>query len=155
MIALTASPPFEFVLHPNHALSTAGSIAVMAGVGLVGGAVGIAFLLWGAWPVTGFLGSAMLGLFAAFRWIGRQSRRRETIRLEPGALTVRRVDPRGQADEIRFEPYWARVRLEQGGRAHRLLIGSHGRSIEIGRFLTADDKATLARALDEALSRVR
>ena len=36
-----------------------------------------------------------------------------------------------------------------------LLLSSHGRSLAIGRFLTVEERAELARALREALARWR
>ena len=41
------------------------------------------------------------------------------------------------------------------GNRGRLTLASHGRRLEIGRFLTLDEKRELARALEEALRSVR
>src|SRR4051794_41730935 len=68
---------FEAVLYPNRSLGRGGFIAVMAGVSTVSAAVGGAFLLVGAWPVTGFFGLDVLLLYLAFRAARRAAQRRE------------------------------------------------------------------------------
>ena len=54
-----------------------------------------------------------------------------------------------------FQRAWARIRLEPAeARLHpsRLLLGSHGRSVHLGRFLTEDERVALAGALRSALA---
>jgi uncharacterized membrane protein len=152
-IVSPAAAPVEFVLYPNPALPRAGFVVLMAAVALVSAGVGAGFALAGAWPVTGFLGLDVVALFLAFRWARRQGRRSEVIRVAPGALTVRRVAADGTAQEMSFEAYWAQVRVEEP--RGRLLIGSHGRFAEIGRFLTRPEKRQLADALAVALAGIR
>jgi uncharacterized membrane protein len=150
--ASAAAPPFDAVLYPNRSLGAAGFYTLMGAIVTVSAAVGAAFMLAGAWPVSGFLGLDVLLLYLAFRWNYRQGRRAEFIRLDMSGLTVRRVDPDGRAREWRFEPYWVRVALEDRPRGDgQLVLSSHGDRLVIGAFLTVAERRELARALKAAL----
>jgi len=55
---------------------------------------------------------------------------------------------------VHFHPYWVKVRIEPGswrGWPSRLLVGSHGREVEIGVFLNEDERQALAQRLMELL----
>lgn len=55
-----------------------------------------------------------------------------------------------------FHPYWVKVRLEPGhwqGWPSRLMVGSHGREVEVGTFLNDTERRELARRLTELLAR--
>jgi uncharacterized membrane protein len=149
-------PRFEFLVYPNPALSPQGFMLVMGLVAAASGAFGAGFFLLGAWPVTGFLGLDVLGLYIAFRWARRQCRQLEMIRVDREGLVLRRVDPGGRAHETRIEPYWASIKLvERHGNRGILTVTAQGRQIEIGRFLTVAEKRDLARALEDALRHLR
>lgn len=151
--SIVAAPAqFDIVLYPNCSLGRIGFAALMAAIVLVSAAVGVGFMLVGAWPVTGFLGLDVLLLYLAFRWNYRQARRAEFVRLDRDGLTVRRLEPDGRSQGWRFEPYWVRVSIDQRtGHDHRLVLSSHGQRLEIGAFLTMAERLELARALNEAL----
>jgi uncharacterized membrane protein len=152
--ASIAAPPaqLDVVLYPNCSLGRMGFAVLMAAIVLVSAAVGAGFMMVGAWPVTGFLGLDVVLLYLAFRWNYRQARRAEFIRLDRDGLTVRRLEPDGRSQGWRFEPYWVRVSIDQRSRHdHRLVLSSHGQRLEIGAFLTTDERLELAHALDEAL----
>jgi len=148
---------FDAVLHPHRSLSPRGFALVMAiaAAGLF--AVGLLFLLLGAWPVLGFCGLELLLLYVAFRVSFRDARAAERIRLSDAGLEVSRMTPDGAvAGRWRFPPNWLRVTLDEPPRHDSpLILSSHGRNIVIGRFLTADERAELARALRTALDRWR
>jgi uncharacterized membrane protein len=102
--------------------------------------------------VTGFLGLDVLLLYLAFRWNYRQGRRAEFIRLDRSGLTVRRIEPDGQAREWRLQPYWVRVAIDDPPRPDsQLVLSSHGDRLVIGAFLTAAERLEVAKALTAAL----
>jgi uncharacterized membrane protein len=147
-----APVPFEAVLYPNPPLGRYGFFVLMLAVSGVGVAVGTAFFMAGAWPVSGFFGLDIAALYVAFRWAQRQSRQSEIIRLDPTGLHVRRVEPDGRARDWRFEPYWVRVRVEDPGPSPgSLTLSSHGQRLRLGQFLTHDERRSLGRALEHAL----
>lgn len=108
-----APPPFHAVLYPNRSLGPYGAAIVLFAFAAVSGAIGCVFALVGAWPVTGFFGLDVVLFALAMLIVRRQSRRREEIRLDRTGLWVRRIDPSGREESVRFEPYWVRVQLEE------------------------------------------
>ncbi len=145
---------FNAVLYPNRSLSPLGFWVVMGLVAALSFGAGLAFSFIGAWPIAGFYGLDVLLIYAAFRWSYRQGRLRETIRLTDDVLEVVRVWPGGRRQEMTFQPYWVRVDLLDPEDHHsRLRVSSHGKGMEIGSFLSPEEREDLAQALQTALRR--
>jgi uncharacterized membrane protein len=110
----------------------------------------ILFVVLGAWPVVPFLGvesALVLGAVVLHhRWSGRS---REVISITPSHLTVRWRDGRRRQGEATLDPYWVRVELSE---RHGLTLVQRERRVMIGRFLSDEEKADLAQALDQALA---
>jgi uncharacterized membrane protein len=149
---LTVAPPapFDAVLYPNRSLGRFGFHLLMAAIVLVSGAIGAAFVLAGAWPVTGFLGLDVVLLYLAFRWNYRQGRRAEFIRLDGTELAVRRVEPSGRRREWRFDAYWVHVTIDDS--SEQLILSSHGRALAVGAFLRPEERREVGEALRAALA---
>ena len=153
-----ASEPllFDAVLHPHRSLSRADFTVLMAALGVASFAVGLAFLLRGAWPVFGFFGLDVALVYLAFRLNYRSGRLIERLRLTPRTLEVQRITPSGRVTRWRFQPYWLRVELEAPQDHHsRLTLRSHGRALTIATFLSPGERASLCAALKAALARCR
>ena len=147
---------FERVLSPHRSLPPRRFHLLMLGLGLISLAVGIGFVSIGAWPVTGFFGLDVALVYIAFRLNYRSSRCSETLRLAADAFTVERVDIRGERRMWRFQPFWLRVILEErSDESNRLLVGSHGRTLVIGDYVTPAARRELAGLIREALRRWR
>ena len=144
---------FSALLTPHRSLNRTGFVAVMAFIGLISFAAGVAFLLMGAWPVVGFFGLDVLAIWWAFRINFRHARASEEIRVTPSELRLRRVSHRGHVVEFVLNPLW--VRIDQISHAEygieRLYLVSRGRHFAIGSFLGPDEKASFAKALTAAL----
>ena len=146
----------ELRLRPHRSLSPRGFVILMTAIGAISFTAGLAFFLAGAWPVVGFLGLDVLLIYVAFRINYRQARMYETLHLTSRSLTVRRVDPRGGETRWRFEPTWLQVLLDEPpGHGSPLTLRSHGKSLSIGGFLTAEERRDLANALRTALGEAR
>ena len=148
--AVAPPAPFDAVLYPNRSLGRFGFHLLMAAIVLVSGAIGAAFVLAGAWPVTGFLGLDVLLLYLAFRWNYRQGRRAEFIRLDGTELAVRRLEPSGRRREWRFDAYWVHVTVDDS--SSQLTLSSHGRSLVVGAFLSPEERLEVGKALRAALA---
>jgi uncharacterized membrane protein len=147
---------FEAELCPNRSLGRHGFIVLMLAVSSVSVALGIAFALAGAWPVTGFFGLDVVLLYVAFRCTRRRAQLRELIRLDATGLHVRRIEAGGAARQWRFEPYWVRVVMDDPPRPDSaLVLASHGRRLHVGAFLTPEERHRLAQALRTALQHYR
>src|SRR5665647_3121217 len=99
---------FSALLTPHRSLSRTGFIVVMAIIGLVSFAAGLAFLLMGAWAVLGFFGLDGLAIWWAFRLNFRHARAREEIRITPMELRLRRVSHRCDVVQFVLNPLWVR-----------------------------------------------
>ena len=147
---------FERVLLPHRSLPPRGFRLLMLLLGLVSLAVGIGFVMIGAWPICGFFGLDVAALYLAFRLSYRSARRREILRLSADDFTVERINVYGERRLWRFQPFWLRVVLEERpDDSNRLLVASHGRSLVIADFLGAPMRRQLAASLSAALARWR
>ena len=147
---------FDAVLTPHRSLSPRGFVVLMAAICAFSFSAGLGFFLAGAWPVVGFLGLDVLLVYIAFRINYRRARMYETLHLTRDALTVRRVDHWGGESHWRFKPAWLQVLLDDPpAHASPLTLRSHGKSLAIGGFLTAEERRGLANALAAALAEAR
>lgn len=113
---------------------------------------GVVFFFVGAWPVVGFMGGELMLLYFALRLSNRRSAVVEHISLSESSLTVKRINYRGETKTWAFQPQWLRVEVERLERANtRLTLNSHGQSLNIGGFLTSDERLEVADALKRAL----
>jgi uncharacterized membrane protein len=128
----------------------------MAAVGAVSFAGGLAFVLMGAWPVTGFFGLDVLLVYVAFRRNYRAARLSETIELSERELSLTRTHPSGEVECFNFNPYWVRLgHVRRENAPAELSLASHGRKLVFAAFLSDKEKARLAEALGAALRRQR
>lgn len=147
---------FDAVLRPHRSLGPRGFFILMSAVAAVSFVAGMVFLSIGAWPVPGFLGLDVLLIYIAFRVNYRAARRYETVRLSDTGLTVRAVDPKGKARSWSFDPYWVRITVDElSTGSNRLILSSHGKHLNVGAFLTPEERVDLADALRDALVRFR
>src|SRR5690606_33713828 len=109
-------------------LSPLGFVILMTAVGATSFALGMMFLVIGAWPVFGFLGLDVLLVYVAFRLNYRSGRLFELVDVTREQLTVTRVHPSGRRESFEFNPFWARVLLREwpDGRTE-LRLAAHGR----------------------------
>lgn len=147
---------FDAVLRPHRSLAPRGFVILMAALCAVGFAAGLAFFLIGAWPVVGFLGLDVALVYVAFRVNYRRAKMYESLRLTRQDLVVERVGHHGETTTWTFLPYWLQVETDEPPRHDgQLTLRSHGRSLAIGRFLSAAERRDLARALRRALDAAR
>lgn len=147
---------FDAILTPHRSLSAHGFVILMSLVAGVGFGIGIVFMTMGAWPVFGFCGLEVFLIWLCFRLSYRSGRMWERVRLTPAALTVERHLTDGSRREWSFQPYWLRVVMDDPPQHHsRLTLTSHGESLDIGGFLTPEERLDLAKALRHALATAR
>ncbi len=135
-------------LLPNCALNRETATIFFLSVAVTPLLIGALFVARGLWPVLPFAGLE-LGLLA---WALRASLRRrhatQTVDISEAEVAI---TTRGDAGEQRilFSRHWAKVTLRgyRGWQPSRLLIESHGRSCEVGTFLTEDERRALAKRL--------
>jgi uncharacterized membrane protein len=148
---------FAARLTPHRSLSRAGFVMVMAALGSVSFAAGLAFLLMGAWPVFGFFGLDVLLVYVAFRANYRAAAAYEDVMVTTSELRVRKVTSRGQVSEWALNPLWSKLECESDEEygMQRVFLVSRGRKLPIAAFLPPQEKASFAAALSAALSEAR
>ena len=154
----SAQPAFGFraVLSPHRSLSPLGFLILMSAIGLVSFAVGVTFLMMGAWPVFGFFGLDVALVYFAFKLNYRSGRCYETVEVTREQLRLTRVDTKGHEETFDFNPYWVRILLRElpDGRTD-LRLASHGRELRFAQFLSDDERRDFAGALKGALVEAR
>ena len=132
---------FNASLHPNRSLSPVGFWIVMALIGGVSFAAGVAFF-----------GLDVALVYCAFKASYRSGRLHEKIRLTDDVLEVQRVSPFGRVEVWRYQPYRVRVDIDDPPEHHsQLTLRSHGRSLTVGAFLAPAERLEVAEALRAAL----
>jgi uncharacterized membrane protein len=151
-----SSEAISVLLLPHRSLSRPGLVLYFVAQSIAT----LGFALLAAWrgivlaPLFAVLALAVLGY--CLRRVWRASGQGEIITLAPEQIEVRRT-PANEA-VAQFHPYWVKLRLEPGrwsGWPSRLLVCSHGREVEIGRFLNDDERRGLAQRLTDLLRSVQ
>ncbi len=143
---------FDAVLEPHRALSDEAFGRFMLGLIVIGLLAGAVFAMSGAWPVLVFLAFDMALVYRAFKHNYLDARRYETVELTGHDLVVRHFTPTGRTKMWRFLSFWARVEFDG---EDRLMLRSHGHTLEFGKFLTPSEKNAFCDALRDALRSVR
>ena len=143
----------RFILRPNRSLSWRGSLLFYFSLLIISSAIAIGLTLLGFWLVLPFAGLEMLALGIGLYVVACRCYECEVISINDDSIRIERGRdyPREQWTLGRM---WARVVLERCPRAwypSRLLLRSHGRSVEIGRFLDEEERQRLADELTRSL----
>ena len=147
---------FDTELRPHRSLHPTGFAVAMLAASVLGFAIGVAFMIAGAWPVFGFCGLELILLYVAFRLNYRSGRHYEHIRLTDDGLQIRRYGPQGEIGRDDIEPNWLRVMVsETPPDKGQLILSSHGRSVTIGGFVPPAQRHEVAAALRAAIERYR
>jgi len=107
-----------------------------------------AYCTWlGFWPVLPFAGLELAAVGAALAVALRRNRYREVVSFAGARVTVEfGLAGRSVQAVVDFPRAWTRVWLERGSRRHqptRLILGSSGQRVEIGRCLTDEEREQL------------
>jgi uncharacterized membrane protein len=144
------------VLRPSPPLSPRILGAILAVVTVVNIAAALYFVIRGAWPIAPFLGADVALLAWAFRASSIAARSEEHVTLTKAVLRIARRPARGRGDEIRFNPYWVRVHMDEPAEHwSQLTVRSHGRAVRVGAFLAPELRADFAQSLKSALRLAR
>jgi uncharacterized membrane protein len=104
-----------------------------------------------------FLLGAIWAIWYALRKNGRDRAIVEELTLTPGLVTLARHGPRGQRQDWQANPHWVRVACHPtGGPVPNYLTLTGGkREVEIGAFLSEDERLALRRELTAKLADLR
>lgn len=144
MISATA----RIELAPHCSLSTRGAWLFFGSVCFATFGVAIVATALGYWPVLPFAGAEMLLLGWALKSSMERRYEREIIQVSDTQIVIEYS--RGFPARVVFTRHWARVKIRRPkSPLHRchLVIESHGRVHEVGKFLTEEERRQLAAKL--------
>ena len=145
-------------LWPHRSLTQRGFVGF---VGLTAALIGVPLLahlgspvLWALLP---FLAGTIWAIWFALRKNGRDRDIVETLSLTPDRITLVRHGPKGQRQDWEANPYWLRVTLHATGGPvpNYLTLKGEGREVELGAFLSEEERVALKRELQDRIARLR
>ena len=148
-------PAFRVELWPNQSLTRPGSrwfFGISAGMLCMPlAAVGFTPVFWGLIP---FLALAFWAIWYAIRRNARNLQITETLSIWRDEMRVERREPNGRVLRWQADPMRVRVRLHQDARLedYLTLIGA-GREIELGAFLSPEERVALADEIEHGITR--
>lgn len=99
-----------------------------------------------------YAGVAFFALWGFMKLSYRSGRVTEELRLWPDAIAVERREPWGRVRRWAANPYWVDIELTETRTVkHYLTLRGAGRRIELGAFLTSEERKALA---DELRTRI-
>ncbi|WP_049645341.1 DUF2244 domain-containing protein [Candidatus Rhodobacter oscarellae] len=107
-------------------------------------------VLWGLLP---FLGGALWAIWYALRRSDADGALREDLTLAADTMELVRCNPRGDQQSWQANPYWVRVEMHATGGpvANYLTLKGGDRAVELGAFLSPEERAALFAELQDRL----
>lgn len=143
-------------LAPNCSLTPRGACLFVASLAFVVFAVAAFFAWRGLWPVLPFAGLEVGLLAWAVRTSLKRGAEREIIVVSEGSVVVERLAA-GESLRTVFTRHWATVKLrdpQKSAHPSRLTIESRGRACEVGRFLTEEERRSVAERLQRLVGKM-
>lgn len=111
-------------------------------------------VMWGLLPFAGIVLSA---LWFALRRNWQDRSILEEMQMDREGVHLRRVNPRGPAQEWHADPHWVAVNMIPNGGpvGNYLTLTGGGREVELGSFLTPEERLTLHAELIRLLRDVK
>ena len=109
------------------------------------------------WALLPFLLATIWAIWFALRKNGRDRDIVEDLHLTQAMVTLTRHGPRGKRQDWEANPYWLRVTLHKTGGPvpNYLTLKAEGREVELGVFLSEDERITLAADLTSRTAALR
>lgn len=147
-------PVFDATITPHRSLGQNGFRLVMTLVCVAGVISSVPFVLLGAWPVAGFFGLDILGLYIAFHLNFRHARAFERIVVTPLEIFLRKVSHHGREAVWRSNPAWTKLerKTDEDYGLLQLRLTSRGRSVAVASELSPHEREGFAEALGSALA---
>jgi uncharacterized membrane protein len=118
-------------------------VGALAGFSL---AVAVVFSALGAWLILPFAGLEAIALVGVYDWVRRHAQDSESLVIRGDAVTLA-VREAAQTRQYEFHRAWAKLVVDERSREVRLALRSHGRQVEVGRYLDGGGRQKLAREL--------
>lgn len=153
----SAAPLLRYTLWPHRSMSRRGFrymivlSSVLMSIPLYG-IIGTAAF----WIVGAFVIVDLALLFGLIGLTYRSGRVREIVELWPDRLRVERIEPNGERRIWEANPHWVKISLHDTRKIPSyLVLSSSGREVELGAFLTPQERRSLAADLRQGIARGR
>ncbi len=109
------------------------------------------------WGILGYLGLTLGAAWFALQRSWKRGSVHEHLEAWGDHLRLTRTNPNGQILDWEANPYWVRVvtHAADGPVPHYVTLCGAGRDVEIGAFLSEDERKALANELTTLLNRLR
>jgi uncharacterized membrane protein len=155
--ARTDPPVWSVMLRPNRSLSPSGFRWLM-GIMATGFAMPVLALARTAamWVIAGVAAIVMALLWGLIKYNYFTGCLTEELRLWPDLVTVERREPWGRVQRWSANPYWVDITIEDARTVDSYLtIRGSDRRIEVGVFITAEERRELALELRKQIRGLR
>lgn len=142
-----------FVIAPNRSMTWKELLLAYCIIAVVSLAIAGYFWIQGLTLVLPFSGLELLALGAALYITAWRGGAQEVVTITDDSVSVE-TGRSGPARRHDFKRYWTRVVLQRPWAAwhpSKLLLRSHGREVEVGRFLNEEERRGLAEILQSAI----
>jgi uncharacterized membrane protein len=156
MASAESRPAERILLAPHRSLSRREARWFLASLCVPSLTIALLMTARGYWPVLPFAGLELAAVAAALWFNMRQAGDTQQIVVSEDGVTIE-TRCRGRIIHSEFSRHWARVKLRRAKtpwHPSRLTIESHGRSCELGSFLTEEARCALAGRLRRLIGRV-
>lgn len=139
----------QIVLQPNHSWTWRANLYFLATLFVISFGIALMFLFQGFWMILPFAGLEMAGLTWAMYYCVRKTHRQEVLHFSMDEVIVESGVNKVEKQH-RFKRFFTRIRVEAPSgsrRTQRIAIAEREHNVEVGQFLTDDEKNTLIKEL--------
>ena len=150
-------PDFSLTIWPNRSMPQHGFHKILWFTGgmlclplipLLGTPVG--------WALIPFLLGTLFLLWFFIKWNYRDGGLREVLNIWPDLITIERFEPNGKISRWHANPFWASTELYADGKIENYLtLKGNGREVELGAFLSPEERVSLRDDVERALGNAR
>ncbi len=138
-----ATREHSIIVQPNASLNRQSAMLFFVGILLVSLLIAVRFAMLGAWIILPFALAELILLGFCLLTVLKSNLRMESITIKDDMVTVTRKDAVSEESD-QFHRYWVQL-VSNADKSSvwqpaRLLLRSHGRSVEIGDFINNEEK---------------
>ncbi|MEM6589259.1 MAG: DUF2244 domain-containing protein, partial [Pseudomonadota bacterium] len=99
---------------------------------------------------------SVAGIWFALERSYRDGRLHEELTIDAEEIHLTRISPNGRLQEWECESYWAKAQMHKTGGPvpNYVTLSGKGREVEIGSFLSEDERVSLFGELSDALVKI-
>ena len=146
-----------FEVRPNRALDSRGWVIFFFSIFLLSLSLSIRIFVLGYWLVLPFVLVDMGALVLFFLMLYRRSNIVEQVVVSEDKLEIFHLE-KGRNKHWEFPLYWAQIKLEPPQYKwypSRLLIGSHGKWVELASCLTDEERESLVNSIKGTVEKLK